>query len=215
MNDDKLRAKLEKLKALADAAQGKPEGITALAMFQKLLKKYGVNEDDISAKRDETDVDTVIVFESGRVECWIAYLAAMIAPHFRCIASRSRFGNRTRILYDGLVCDLEIAKSAFMAAYSIILRMSDSIISERTGITTRKARDSYKIGFAFGIDEALKRQEASGELGLAVIIPEAVTERFEGKKEYNYNVSVNDKSSFNKGFSDGKEYLNKKKLSCG
>ena len=44
MTDDKLHAKLAKLKVLADAAQGKPEGITALAMFQKLLKKYGVTK---------------------------------------------------------------------------------------------------------------------------------------------------------------------------
>ena len=69
-----------------------------------------------------------------------------------------------------------------MAAYSTILRLSDAIISERTGLTTRRARNSYKIGFAFGIDEALKRQESSGELGLAVVVPEAVTEKFEGKK---------------------------------
>lgn len=213
--NDKLRTKLEKLKALADAAQGKPEGIAALAMFQKLLKKYGVDEGDISAKRDETTVDRVIVFESGRAEKWVVALASMIAPHFRCVAFYLRLCGKTSLVFDGLACDLEIAKAAFTAAYSVILRMSDTVIGERTGCTTRKARDSYKIGFVSGINEALKRQEASGELGLAVVIPEAVAKRAEGKQTHHYDISVHDKASYKKGFSDGKDYLNKKKLSCG
>lgn len=215
MNDDKLRAKLEKLKALADAAQGKPEGITALAMFQKLLKKYGVDEEDISSRSDETTVSRIIVFESGRAEHWVCALASVISRHFRCVGFHSRKGNKTRLIFDGLVCDLEIAKAAFTAAHSVISRMSDAINGECAGCTTRKARESYKIGFVFGIDDALSRQEASGELGLTVVIPEAVAKRTEGKKTHDYELSVNDAASFQKGFSDGKDYLNKKKLSCG
>lgn len=210
MNDD-VRAKLEKIKRLADDAKDKPEGIAALAMFQRLLKKYGVDESEI-AGYTPNDVQRRVIHESGRVAGWILALASVIARQFRCAPFYARTPGNTAIIFDGLPDDLDIAESAFTAACSVIRRMARTLDVSNARWGASEARNSYRLGFITGLELALKRQAASGELGMILVTPEIVARRMEGKKQHDYNADAYDATNYHKGRKDGEGYLDKRRI---
>lgn len=170
MIDEKLLAKLRKIKALADEASDTEECHTALLMYQKLLAENDLAEAEVAIDAAEgEEVEELETFEAGRICGYVRLLHAFCAQHFRCISGLRRTETGHCLFFVGHARDTIIAKSAFITALEAGKRLAD--IRKREHTDYRFNKNQYLLAFAYGFNEALERHEADNELSLAIVTP--------------------------------------------
>lgn len=204
MIDDALREKLRKLQNLAAESPNEHECQAALLAFQKLLKKNDMTVADVAL--DEADVETVEtddVYVGKRFEKWLVALHGVIGKHFRCLSlvSKNRITRWKTLQFLGHSDDVTIAASAFESAYSAALRLYNEHRLDNPHRTVNRCQ--YLTGFVFGLKRAYMEQEASGELGLMIVIPPDVQEAANGYKRAPAKLDRLYSRDESAGFSDG------------
>lgn len=217
---DEVQEKLRKIRALAEDQQGTNEGYAALLAYQRMLKKYGMTDDDI--KPDQIKVEYVTAWRGKRVpSAWVNALHTCIAKHFRCIAIHRRSYSTgtsdgfTEIQFAGLPDDANLAAQTFTAA-KIVAECAAHEYGRNVDVDMRRGAASFYMGFVNGLDLAFNEQENSGVLDLIVTVPEIVKREADGLKDYKFSApAINDAFAFLHGKTEGYDFLKKPRIQEG
>lgn len=216
-----VKAKIAKLLALAADNRGSDEeSQTALLMARKLMAKYNLEMADVEGAADKghvSDYSTDISFSKKR-DAWAGRLANVIAKAHRCeMVLSTRTGSRTyTVKFVGFKEDLELASAIFKAAHTYVYRAGSDLwyAAKKKGYSTEDLRsiyDSYGIGFAEGLAEKYREQDASEEActAMMVVTPEAVSKYTRsivtGSRDTSSSHSF-DRDAYGKGYEEGKKF---------
>ena len=162
MAKDDIMDKIMKLKELAsNYGASKAEATAAARAAQRLIAKYGINENDLVAQSLE-----VIEVSSTNVNrnAWAAKLALVIAENFRCRVYRSRecgcYGESTSMVFVGITDDALAADQTFQKLYEVgNTLVSDEIRRAKAAYgTSRGVKNAFLDGYVNGIRRELERQ---------------------------------------------------------
>lgn len=216
-----VKDKIAKLLALANDNRGNDaEAQTALLMARKLMAKYNLDMADVEGAADKghvSDFRTDITFSKKR-DAWAGRLAKVIAKAHRCeMILISRTGSRTyTVKFVGFKDDLELATAIFKAAHTYVYRAGSDLwyAAKKIGYSTEELRsiyDSYGIGFAEGLAEKYREQDANDEActAMMVITPEAVSKYVNNVCTGTVDTSSShsfDRDAYGKGYEEGKKF---------
>lgn len=226
MPNQDLLEKLRKIKALADEAKDDHECQTAMLMFQRLLTKNGLDTAEVQINGDpEETPEEIDLHSAARIENWMHYLHSAVAKHFRCVpvcTALRRNGKliRRTLQFLGHKRDATIAAEAFQTALAAAGRLyrrhelamlEDAALSydRCAGNQLKPSRSHYMIGFAAGLQDAYRRQEADSTFGIIITIPADVLAAADDYKGIRLHTSAakrdgNTSAGYTDGFNVGR-----------
>ena len=223
--DNKIIEKIKKLMALSKSSN-ENEAELAMMRAQELLVKHHLTMNDIKDKDTKTnklnilEIDLII---GKRITGWKIALANVLAKNFRCetfVATMLSGGKKLRVV--GGEEDAKVVEILFTYAIGFIDSRSRSIrrLLRKQSETARGSTQSYITGFLEGLATHFENQINDNiEWGLILVTPVEIDDYI--NKKYNYckskpisiNLSSgNNPDAFQKGFDDGKDFNNNKKL---
>lgn len=210
--------KVRKLLALAESPN-EAEARSALLKAQAIIAKYKIEEAQLGGGEEQEVVTLATGISFSSRTKWKSRLATVLADHMGCFVAVSHV-KRSRtydVLLVGLRKDAEIAVEASRYAVQFVSDFLDGfrkrLGKEYPGAPFRRFRDdsclSYGLGFASGLESALKEQEEDNEWGLVLVMPEAVRQERAGYRKV--SVARNSTyqqldSAYNAGFQEGARY---------
>ena len=216
MSTEKILSKVTKLLNLSkDSGASDSEAMSALALAQSLMAKYGIEASDLDEiERDESNVI--------QVECehrWdMGYrkpLAAVISENYRCKV----FCKGGTVVFMGVEEDAKIAKQAFEFAYKFIYRRGNQEYEKARACSwngsAKGVFNGYAAGFIKGLDEVLSAQSKA----LMITVPDTVITEFNnltlGKGRGGIQTGNGlDSDAYNRGRNDAHEQYGKLAI-CG
>lgn len=158
VNREKIVDRVKKLFALAENNPSQEEAISATLKAQKLMLHYNIHEEDLLEELKE-EINSVIASQSlEKSENWRFPLAVTISKSFRCKA----YKHENQVAFRGYKGDAEIALQTYLYLYKVIIKLTQDF--------NTKSRNSFIVGFLFGVKDALDKQCRA----LSVITPEKV-----------------------------------------
>jgi hypothetical protein len=218
--DPKKRAKLvEKISNILDLSKNntsKEEAMAAALKAQRLMVKYGIQEDEIVGKEVEMG-DSVYNLKPGdpNNHSWKYELAKVVSQNFRC---KSYVINKNEFHFHGYKQDAEIAKGIFEYLFKVGTRFGNKEyrrVAEETG-SGRGVFNNFIAGFLMGVTQAFNKQSAE----LLVITPKEVSEAYEekistyqkDKNARNLSVKTVMPGIIKKGVEKGKELVQSRRI---
>lgn len=185
------------------------EAEAAILKAQKLMAKYDILLEEVQEEKGPE-------YSEERCEHKWDYgyrvpLAQVLAKNFMC----ELFMKGKSIVFMGHKMDAAICRQTFEFAYKFIMKRGNQEYNRRyeMGYTTRGVFNSYAQGFILGLKKSLDAQCVA----LAIITPPDVTAKFKEMSE-GWDLkktkmgSASDRDTFNKGYKEGKEFLQKTQL---
>lgn len=211
--------KVRKLLALAESPN-EAEAKAALLKAQAIVAKYKIEEAQLGegSKVDEVATIPANISFNSRTK-WKSSVVNVLAEHMGCfsVVNHTRRSQTYHLSLVGLKKDAGIAVEAAKFAVGFlsgqIEAMKKRLSKEYPGAPFRRYRDdmclSYGLGFASGLECALKEQEKNNEWGLVMVMPTAVKETRNGYRSI--TVARNStyrhrESAYNRGFEEGAKY---------
>ena len=145
---DSLINRVRKLLALADNNSDIHEAEAAMAKAQQLIARHNISEELLKAEVGDTsygDVETVLIFHSGRVATWLAILAEKLAEVNGCIGYTSP---KQGIMLVGEQQDIGLVKIMFDYLNDEVVRLCKAACSKRNmnKSTGRVFANRFKVG---------------------------------------------------------------------
>lgn len=185
------------------------EAEAAILKAQKLMAKYDISLEEVQEEKGPE-------YSMERCEYKWDYgyrvpLAQVLAKNFRC----EFFMHGKSIVFMGHKLDATICKQTFEFAYKFIMKRGNQEYNRRyeMGYKTRGVFNSYAQGFILGLKRSLDAQCVA----LALVTPPDVTAKFKEMSERwdtkkTKMGDVTDGETFNKGYQEGKTFLQKTQL---
>lgn len=207
---------LNKIKNLLDLANNNPnehEALAAALKAQELMAKYGVDASAINVDETKDEIYHAVYSDTGKHEMkkWKTRLCGVIARNFKCKV----YLQGTAIVFYGYKKDAEIALEVFKFLYNTgnklaVKRWRDA---KKNGQNTKGLMNTYLLGFAAGIAEALDKQC----MALMIIVPQEVEKSFdEMSKDWRTRrstITVNhDHATYEQGRRDGKDAVSARQI---
>lgn len=217
MSTEKIVEKIAKLLNVSkDRGATDAEAMSALAMAQQLMAKYGVAASDLEeVERDESNIVSLKCehkWDAG----YRQNLACVISENYRCKV----YLNGGTIVFMGVEEDALIAKQAFEFAYRFIYRRGnqeyEKAKKESLFGSARGVFNSYALGFIKGLDEVLSAQSKA----LMIVVPDTVVEAFDqmNLKDGRGGMNMGDgyyRKYYEMGFDEAKEQYGRKAIGAG
>lgn len=214
MNNTKRETIIEKIRKMMALASNNPseaEATSAALMAQKLMAKYHVEEKELGEDISESNIESLTIILSGKVQKWRISLAQALARNFRC---RVYLVNGDVTFY-GFTEDIQICSEVFKSLYSIGNKLSEKAKREvrKEDGTAKGVKNSFCLGFVSGIRKELEKQCTA----LMVVVPQEVNDQFEEMtanfkvKSSTIKTNVNS-SAYIQGFQAGRDAMQAKKI---
>ena len=167
--------KIRKILALSKNNPSKSEAISVAVTAQKLMAKYGIQEDDLTLEEiDENIGESTVEFKhNAHLLRWYKNLAVVVARNFRV---KSYLDKNEDVVFRGFVEDTRIAAEIYRHLYNVGNRLAGKAYGramEANG-TARGVYNSFIVGYLSGIEEALGEQCTA----LMLVTPKAVEEDY-------------------------------------
>lgn len=226
---DVIVQRVRKLLALGDGNASAAEATSAVLLAQRLIVKYGIADDELSA--DNPDAGSIAAIETeplADARAWRWQLANLVASSFRCkVWQRDHFSyrsgsdrrfNRPTFAFYGYEQDAQAARLAFGYLYRTGSRLASAQVRQlrRSGRSTNGAYNSYVTGFLAGLRTELEKQSKE----LMVVLPLEVRERYESEVASTLTFSTDRKLScdyrrkglIERGMRDGRDAVRSRRL---
>ena len=228
---DKIKEKIRNIIELMEGAKTEGEAKAATLALQRLLAKHHLSMSDVEIADGENEDEVVETERTLVTEIWQELIAGSLAKNIRCetycnIRVRQRFyksdERKKYIVFLGLEEDVFAVKELFNATICAARKLFRSWSKEyrasyNISKITPKQRKQWYIGFAAGIDKALEEQrKSSDEMALALTTP-SIVQAYKNDLNLNKsrkNVNIDVDSTFTQGFSTGKDFGSRTKLSA-
>lgn len=230
-NRTKKEAMQEKIKGLLATAKGsnfKEEAEQALLTAQRLMAKYGIENEDV--KSNDEKIGEVMVLWKGALRVWEKALANVIADNFKVQLYYSQKlvnGKKgSTIMFYGYGVDVETAIDTYNLALDSMNHLVKRYIEgyydfngmKKDRALTSKLKESYMLGFVKGLKDKFKAQKESmeKEFGLIITTPKAVIEAWKVFSQDFGTARTRSRSihssAYNKGYEKGNEMNTRKAL---
>lgn len=226
MTREKILDRVRKLLALSSNNPSQEEANAALLQAQRLMAEHQIEiTDAIENEADAAIVVEVICDQGKRFETWRTSLAGVVARHFRCstftrkvrTSGRAYARAESSLIFVGLTADVEICQAVYTRALAFVDTCAESFLSmardDHGGNLSRsKARTltlTYRLGFAIGLDAALKAQSSREGWGLVLATPAPVVAYLDAlklNKGASSKAKIYDRSALNAGQAKGREF---------
>lgn len=188
--------KIKKLLALAES-DNEHEAKAALLKAKELMAIYKIESFDLNGneKKSVKRIETEFQY-TKRGEWWMGSLADIIAENYCCRSAASCFkGQQKRtVIFVGLDGDVDICERIFRYAVDTARNCGLSYVSNKyrgyklSFAEKNKLKNSYAVGFTFGVQEAFNKQKQENEAGwgLIMVVPKEVNDACQHFSEDKY-----------------------------
>ena len=218
------KEKIKKLLALAES-NNEHEAKAALLKAKELMAMHKIEEIDLRevGKKEVKRVRTDYTF-TKRGEWWMSNLAHIIAENYCCryAVTKQAHAQKQNVMFIGFDDDVELCVAVFdyavksAKALAAIELKKDMWSYRYSSAEKNQALNSYAIGFALGVKEALEDQRVSNEAewGLVMVVPTEVNAVVDGfrKDHYKGKRHVVDSAYRSAGFEEGRRFNPNNKL---
>lgn len=175
MNREKVIERVRKLLALSNSSN-EHEAALAAAHAQRLLAEHNLAMSELEVQQQGAGESELHLART--VTKWISSLFATVASAFDCMPVVTTETSHSRLRFIGVgedpevaACTLEFLISELRRLASVYLAGLDQIQDKMTTSHRQKVRNSYLLGGAFGVAEALRRQKASTPTTSTALVP--------------------------------------------
>lgn len=175
MTRERVIERVRKLLALSSSSN-EHEAALAAAHAQRLLSEHNLAMSELEVQQQ--GAGEVELHLARTVAKWISSLFATVASAFDCMPVVTTEASRSRLRFIGVgedpevaACTLEFLISELRRLASAYLAGLDQAQGKLTTSHRQKVRNSYLLGGAFGVAEALRRQKASTPTTSTALVP--------------------------------------------
>lgn len=175
MTRERVIERVSKLLALSNSSN-EHEAALAAAHAQRLLSEHNLAMSELEVQQQ--GAGEVELQMARTITKWISSLFATVANAFDCMPVVTTETSRSRLRFIGVgedpevaACTLEFLISELRWLASAYLAGLDQAQGKLTTSQRQKVRNSYLLGGAFGVAEALRRQKASTPTTSTALVP--------------------------------------------
>lgn len=202
---EKLVEKIKKMMALAENNPSEEEALAAALQAHKLMAKYNIHEDEVSLEEIKDEIVSIYTQQKHgcHLKAWRKQLGYVVAKAFRC----KSYVHGQDVVFRGYKDDAQLALEVYLMLYTVGNKLGRKIRHEelKKSGTAKGLYNSFTTGFLFGVQDAFNEQCTA----LMIVTPKEVEEDWtsfsSGFKTSRSNLSVSDKSMYNKGYQEGKQ----------
>lgn len=175
MTRERVIERVRKLLALSNSCN-EHEAALAAAHAQRLLSEHNLAMSELEVQQQ--GAGEVELQMARTITKWISSLFATVASALDCMPVVTTETSRSRLRFIGVgedpevaACTLEFLIRELRRLASAYLAGLDQAQGKLTTSQRQKVRNSYLLGGAFGVAEALRRQKASTPTTSTALVP--------------------------------------------